>query len=114
MTQFDIKLTHIDSQLTQLKKNLTDINEQMTEIDKSMTHIVSCLTEIDRYLTNIDGRLTLLDDNEKPLAIAFESTFAIYPVPAHSPIAKELSIPPNFAVSGNKTSLSKQICFSIS
>ncbi|MBI9056069.1 MAG: hypothetical protein JEY96_19770 [Bacteroidales bacterium] len=75
----------------------------------SLTHIVSNLTEIDNHLTEIDNHLTLLDDNEKPLAIAFVSTFTIFPVLAHNPIVKELTKPTLFCLSASWESLPKKI-----
>jgi hypothetical protein len=41
--------------------------------------------------------MTLLDDNKNPLAIAFVSTFTIFPVLTHNPIVKEFTTLPYFA-----------------
>ena len=80
--------------MTQLEINLTQLETNLTEID-------SHLTQFERNLTDIGGHLTLLDDNKKPLTIAFVSTFTIFPVLTHNPIVKELTKPTLFCLSGN-------------
>jgi hypothetical protein len=47
-------------------------------------------------------------ENKNKSANAFASTFAIFPVPAYSPIAKELTKSPLFCLLGNLVILPKK------
>jgi len=51
------------------------------------------MTKAEAYLTQVDNQFTVLP-------YPYSCTFAIYPVPAHSPIAKEHSYQPTLALSG--------------
>jgi len=100
-TEIEKSFTEIESHLIEFEISLTLIEDNLTQIEMNLTDIGSHLTEIDKYLTNIDGYSTLLDENKKPLAITFVSTFTIFPVLTHNPIVKELTKPPLFCLPGN-------------
>ena len=81
----------------------------------NLTHIEINPTQFEGHLTHFEGHPTLIDESvnnfveiKNKLADAFASTFAIFPVPAHSPIAKELSKPPLFCLAGNLVILPKK------
>ena len=67
-----------------------------TETIRALRLFDDNLTEVNGHPTQFEAHLTLLDNSENPLAITLTSTFAIYPVPTHNPIAKELVIPTLF------------------
>jgi len=95
--------------------NLTYIESHSAHLELNPTHIESHSAHFERNLTQFEGHPTQIDESvnnfveiKNKLANAFASTFAIFPVPAQSPIAKELTKPPLFCLSGNLVILPKK------
>ena len=79
-----------------------------TQFEGHLTHFERNLTQFEGHPTQIDESVNNFVEIKTKLANAFASTFAIFPVPAHSPIAKELTKPPLFCLSGNLAILPKK------
>jgi len=93
---------------TQFERHLTDIEMNLTQFEGHLTHFERNLTQFEGHPTQIDECVNNFVEIKTKLANAFASTFAIFPVPAHSPIAKELAKPPLFCLAGNLVILPKK------
>ena len=80
-----------------------------TQFERHLTDIEMNLTQFEGHPTQIDECVNNFVEIKTKLANAFASTFAIFPVPAHSPIAKELAKPPLFCLAGNLAILPKKL-----
>lgn len=114
-TQFEKHLTHIEMNLTQFEKSLTEFEiyptyfeTNLTELEMNLTHIEMNPTQFEGHPTQIDESVNNFVEIKTKLANSFASTFAIFHVPADSPIAKELTKPPLFCLSGNLVILPKK------
>jgi len=87
---------------------MENIETNPTQLEMNPTQLEINLTQFEKNLTQFESHPTLIDDNKNKLANALASTFAIFPVPAHSPIAKEFAKPLLFCLAGNLVILPKK------